>query len=238
MNELLTSVLEAHGGLERWLSFRTVEATIVSGGELLDRKAPQAPEPRHVTSSTREQVTSITPFGGPGRCSRYSPGRVAIETLEGQVLRERVDPRSAFSGHDLDTAWDPLHRAYFGGYTQWIYLNAPFMLTLPGVRVEEAQPLQQSHETWRALRVSLPPEIASHSTVQNFYFGEDFLLRRHDYTLDVAGGCNVAHYTSNLEDASGLLISTRRRAYLCDHRYNVLQDRLLIWIDYTNIRFS
>jgi hypothetical protein len=31
------------------------------------------------------------------------------------------------------------------------------------------------------LRATFPPEMASHSTVQDFYFGEDHLLRRHDY---------------------------------------------------------
>ena len=29
MNELLTKVLDAHGGLERWRSYNKVEATIV-----------------------------------------------------------------------------------------------------------------------------------------------------------------------------------------------------------------
>ena len=32
MNELLTKVLDAHGGLERWRSYNKVEATIVAGG--------------------------------------------------------------------------------------------------------------------------------------------------------------------------------------------------------------
>jgi hypothetical protein len=32
MNELLTKVLDAHGGLERWRSYNKVEAAIVSGG--------------------------------------------------------------------------------------------------------------------------------------------------------------------------------------------------------------
>jgi hypothetical protein len=32
MNELLTKVLDAHGGLERWRSYNKVDATIVSGG--------------------------------------------------------------------------------------------------------------------------------------------------------------------------------------------------------------
>ena len=32
MNELLTKILDAHGGLERWRSYNKVEATIVSVG--------------------------------------------------------------------------------------------------------------------------------------------------------------------------------------------------------------
>lgn len=238
MSELLNSILDAHGGLEQWRKFKTVEATIVSGGELLETKAPQAPEPRHVTVSIHEQATSVTPFGGPDRRSRYRPDRVAIETHDGQVLRERLHPRDAFAGHDLTTPWDPLDRAYFGGYTQWIYLNAPFVFSLPGIQVEETEPLNENGETWRALRVTLPPHIASHSTKQTFYFGDDFLQRRHDYTLDIAGGCNVAHYTYDLQDANGLLVPTRRRAYLCNDAYVVLQNRLLIWINYSDIRFS
>ena len=32
MNELLTKVLDAHGGLERWRSYNKVQATVVAGG--------------------------------------------------------------------------------------------------------------------------------------------------------------------------------------------------------------
>jgi hypothetical protein len=35
---LLDKVLDAHGGLQRWNAFTTVEATIVSGGKLWDIK--------------------------------------------------------------------------------------------------------------------------------------------------------------------------------------------------------
>ena len=88
-----------------------------------------------------------------------------------------------------------------------------------------------------ALRVTLPPDIASHTAVQIFYYNEDFLQRRHNYTLDVAGGCNVAHFTDDFRDASGLRLLFRRRAYLCDSDYDVPRDRLLIWIDYSQIHF-
>ena len=32
MNELLTKVLDAHGGLERWRSYNKVEATVFASG--------------------------------------------------------------------------------------------------------------------------------------------------------------------------------------------------------------
>ncbi|MEA2807419.1 MAG: hypothetical protein QOJ17_1560 [Rhodospirillaceae bacterium] len=238
MGDLLSSVLEAHGGLERWHGLKSGAATIVSGGELLDRKAPQSPEPRQVTIGLHELFAAIAPFGGPDRRASFRPDRVMIETTAGQVLAERTNPRASFAGHDLDTKWDPLQRAYFGGYATWIYLNAPFMFTMPGVRTEEIAPVQEKRETWRGLRVTLPAGIASHSPVQDFYFGEDFLMRRQDYTLDVAAGCNVANYALGMSVANGIKIPSRRRAYLCDDRYRVLYDRLLIWIDFSNISYS
>ena len=50
MNELLSEVLEAHGGLERWRKFTTMSATIVTGGELWGLKGlVQDAEPRRMT---------------------------------------------------------------------------------------------------------------------------------------------------------------------------------------------
>lgn len=237
MNGLLSSAIDAHGGLKHWRELRNGMATMVSGGELLDRKAPQAPEPRRMTIALHDQFASVTPFGGPDRRSSFRRDRVAIETTAGEVVAERVNPRESFAGHDLDTVWDPLERAYFNGYAMWIYLNAPFLFSMPGVVAEEIEPLKEKGETWRGLRVTLPPNVTSHSKVQDFYFGEDFLMRRQDYTLDVAGGCNVANYALDVASFDGLLIPTKRRAYLCNEQYRVLYDRLLIWIDMSDIQF-
>ena len=45
----------------------------------------------------------------------------------------------------------------------------------------------------RASRVAaVPDSVASHSRVQDFYFGPDFLLRRHDYNVDIAGAFPAA----------------------------------------------
>jgi hypothetical protein len=38
------------------------------------------------------------------------------------------------------------------------------------------------------LHARFPASIATHGGLQDFYFGDDLLLRRHDYNVDVAGG--------------------------------------------------
>jgi hypothetical protein len=38
---------------------------------------------------------------------------------------------------------------------------------------------QEGAETWRVLRAYFPGSIETHSLVQNFYFGDDLMLRRH-----------------------------------------------------------
>jgi hypothetical protein len=57
------------------------------------------------------------PFGAPSLHTAYSPKRIAIETLEGEVVSERLEPRASFQGYAESTPWDPLHCAYFNGYT-------------------------------------------------------------------------------------------------------------------------
>jgi hypothetical protein len=50
MSELLTKVLDAHGGLERWRSYNKVEATIATGGGFFALKGfVQDTNPRRMT---------------------------------------------------------------------------------------------------------------------------------------------------------------------------------------------
>jgi hypothetical protein len=44
--------------------------------------------------------------------------------------------------------------------------------------------VEREGETWRRLKATFPPEIATHSTVQTFYVGSDGLLKRHDYNVE------------------------------------------------------
>jgi Fusaric acid resistance protein family len=66
--------------------------------------------------------------------------------------------------------------------------NAIFDTAVARVRVEEIEPWKEGAEMWRVLRAYFPGSIETHSTAQDFYFGADLMLRRHDYNLNIAGG--------------------------------------------------
>lgn len=239
MNELLQSVLKAHGGMKKWHSYQTVEASIVTAGSLWALKGlVQDSSVRRMTVALHEQRASLTPFGAPGQRTDYSPQRIAIEREDGSVLAELLQPRDSFAGHQMDTAWNPLQRAYFNGYAMWTYLTTPFLIALPGVAVRECEPWREGDEEWRRLRVTFPQSIATHSEIQDFFFDENYLLRRHDYSVDIAGGFHAAQYVSDYIEAQGIHLPTKRRAFRRDENDRPMRDELLVSIDLSDIRFS
>jgi hypothetical protein len=239
MNELLSTVLEAHGGLERWSRFNTAHARLVTGGGLWALKGLiQDPAPRQMTVLLQEEFASVSPFGRPEWRTSFRPDRVAIETLDGQVIREQDNPRALFNGHAMNTAWDPLHRAYFNGYAMWTYLTTPFLLAMPGFEVLEIEPLAEGDELWRGLRARFPSHLASHCEQQDLYFGSDCLLRRHDYQVDVAGSFPVAQYVDRIVDVQGFKMPTRRRAYVRGPDLRPVRDLLMVAIDLSDLSFT
>lgn len=239
MTELLDAVLAAHGGPDRWRQFSTIEATIVSGGKLWQIKGqPQDPAPRRMTVALHREWASVQPFGAPDQKTDFTPERVAIEKLDGQVVAERANPRESFTGHGLTTQWDPLQRAYFNGYALWTYLTTPFLMALPGFTVTEIDPIEDSGQRWFGLQAQFPDGIASHSRLQEFYFDSDFLLRRHDYRVDVAGGFAAIQYVYDIVDAQGIKLPSKRRAYRCDANGRLMADELIVAIDVTGIHLT
>lgn len=239
MNDLLADVMEAHGGLERWTSLSRGEATIVTGGDLWGRKGlVQDPNPRRMTVSLHEERASLRPFGDLDWHTQFTPGRIAIVRSDGSLVKERTNPRASFADHTLDTPWDPLHRAYFNGYAMWTYLTTPFLLAMEGVQVHEVEPWAEGNSNWRVLRVEFPGSIATHSRIQHFYFADDRRLRRHDYTVDVAGGFAAAQIVHDYIEADGIRLPSKRRAHLRgpDHRPRL--DALLVSIDLSEVRFN
>jgi hypothetical protein len=240
-NALLTKVIDAYGGLDRWNGFTSLSARVRAGGAIWAVKGVDAPADEVVTRiDLHRQFTSTAPFGGPGLRSAFTPDRVAIETDTGEVVQERQDPRAAFAGHHMDTPWDGLHVAYFNGYAMWIYLTEPFSLAGAGFEVEELEPWEENGETWRRLRVVFPEEIATHSRENVYYVDDSGLVRRHDYVAEVLGAeaTTAAHYVSGHREFDGIIVPTTRRILPVDEKGNALAEPVLVSIDLSDVRFE
>ncbi len=208
-------------------------------GALWARKGwPDALKNVRVTAEITEQQLNYEPFTAEGLRSFYCPDLVAIETLDGKRLKQRTNPRSAFASHKPATPWDDLHLAYFSGYAMWNYLNTPFIFARPGFAAEEIGPWVEGHQTWRRLKVSFPESVATHSPEQVFYIDDRGLIARLDYSADISGGVPSAHYPSDYRDFEGIMIPTRRRAYLRNIDGTPIQDGAVVAIDISNMRFS
>ena len=239
MNTLVQLTLDAHGGLERWRKFHHVSAHLRTDGVLWALKHQQGViADVNVRVALGREWASHSPFVEPNWHTSFEPHRVAIETTEGRVVEERLDPRDSFAGHGIATPWDRLHLAYFAGYAMWTYLTTPFLFTVAGVGTEELQPWRENGETWRRLKATFPPGVATHSTVQIFYVGSDGLLKRHDYDADVLGGSPAAHYVHEYRDISGLLVPTRRKVLGRRPDGTPAPDPLLVTIDLSDVEFT
>ncbi|HEU5238186.1 MAG TPA: hypothetical protein VFU37_13705 [Pyrinomonadaceae bacterium] len=239
MNQLLAEVLDAHGGLNRWNEYHKVEATIVSGGGFLQLKGtPQDSTPRRMSVWLHEERASVMPYGAPDQRPMYTPERIAIEKLDGTLVAERRAPKDSFAGHQMNTPWDPLHRAYFNGEALWTYLTTPFLLAMDGVRVEETEPWRDGGETCRVVRAHFPGSIDTHSQIQDFFFGEDLRLRRHDYNVNIAGGFAAAQLTSDYVVANGIHLPAKRRAYTRGPDRRPILEMLMVSIDLSEVQFE
>src|SRR6266481_6372851 len=113
MTDLLSSVIAAHGGLDRWRTVRAIDVTFNFSGGLLDIKGFPG---HHRPSASVDAATPRTVFQRLGDESDdrwiFTPNRVWIERRDGSIVEERSNPRAAFAGHVRETPWDRLHLTY------------------------------------------------------------------------------------------------------------------------------
>jgi hypothetical protein len=231
LHPLLDEALEAHGGYDRWRQYKGIASTIRTGGSLWELKgAPLIPVPRRATSEFRRQWTRVAPFGEPDWTMTWTPEHVAITAGDGTVIAERDDGREAFD-RSYDGKWDPLNLAYFNGYAMWTYHAMPFVFGEPGYEARDIEPVDEAGETLRGVAVRFPEAIHSHTREQQFYFGPDGLLRRHDYRVDVWADTPAAHFTYDYVDVDGLKYPTRRRVYGVREDGTIDRDFSIVTID-------
>ena len=238
-DDLLTFAIEAHGGLDRWNAFTTLQAEVSIGGAIWDfKQQPGLLHDKIFEINTHGERVTITPFTAPDKRSVFEPDRLLLETLDGAVLETRNDPEAAFAGQAFETPWDKFHVAYFASEALWTYLTLPFLYTYAGFECEEIEPWNESGEQWRRLKVTFPDYIASHTKTQITHFGPDGLMRRHDYTVDILGGNSGANYSTNYREFQGIKMPTTRRIYAYDGAMQKVPEPLLVSLDFGALTFS
>jgi hypothetical protein len=239
VSDLLTTVLDAHGGRARWEEARRITARQFFGGALWGLKGhPGALNDVQVTVDLRRQYVAQQPFFDPDHRTSFTANRIAVETSDGTVVEELTDPRASFAGHDLMTPWNRLQLAYFSGSAMWTYLAEPISLTFPGVRTEEIDPRTEDGQKFRRLRVVFPDDIATLSTEQVLYVDGDGLIRRRDYSVEIAGNTPAAHYLSGHQEVSGLVIPTTRMIYSRDENGDKVPEPLVVSVRLEDVTVS
>ena len=238
MDSLLKVAIEAQGGLNAWNKLESLQANVSIGGALWDQKQlPGLFKNARVELKLQNQHV-ITHLVDLGERIVFTPNQVSLETESGSLLDTRIDPRSAFAGQSADSKWDKLHAGYFCSYALWGYITTPFLYTYAGFEAHETEAWHEDGERWRVLQVRFPDGYAAHTRTQYSYFGEDGLLRRHLYTVDVLGGAQGANYASEYRALDGVTLATRRRVVAYDGARQKVPEPVLISIDLSEIHFE
>ena len=242
MHPLVWLSIDAHGGIDRWRRIRQISASFIPSGTLVQHGlAPLAQTVTRISVDTREQMAVLEPFLARGQSACFQPYITSVDSCDGRVLESLISPRSSFAGMAPGTPWSATQLAYVVGYAAWMYLTVPFSLMRAGVRCVETDPWEENGELWRAIKVHFPHTYVMHSREQVIYLDHDGLIRRHDCTVDIAGGARTAHYAFDHRDVDGIVFPTRRCIYMRD-AFNVPQKDSAVVVanlsDFEISRFS
>lgn len=215
IDALLVKAVAAHGGEAFWRGLSGLEAQLSAAGFLFSAKGRPVLRHARMWASATEPHFVFHDYLQPGwRGEWIGDAEVRIVGADGKVVSRRERPREAFRGLRRQFRWDELDFLYFGGYATWNYLVTPFLFLRPGFEFELLPPVDGPQGKIARLAAIFPPDIPTHSRRQVFYFDEQGLLIRLDYTAEVVGGwAHAAHLCEDYRDFGGLKAATKRRVW-------------------------
>src|ERR1700687_2768883 len=99
MNELLELAVAAHGGLDRWHSYRSVSLELSVGGVLWELKGQGGLFANATYDADNPTLrATLGRFGAPDRRVQFTPDRLVLETDTGKMIESRDGPRAALAG--------------------------------------------------------------------------------------------------------------------------------------------
>jgi hypothetical protein len=98
MNDLLKLAIEGHSGARRWEQISRFRASASITGAIWSLKGKSGLRGSVLLEGqTRDQWLQMTPFPRPGQYTTWEPYRQTIETAEGVLVAERLDPAASFA---------------------------------------------------------------------------------------------------------------------------------------------
>jgi hypothetical protein len=233
VRNMVEKVIEAHGGSARWKNLEAVEAVISAWGFLFKAKRRPVLNRIRVRASTREPHFTFYDFPRPGQAAELIGDKeVRIIGADHQLIAGRHQPRLALKSLRRQLYWDDLDFIYFGGYATWNYLVTPFLFLRDDFYFEELEPLAAAPEFPLRLKVGFPDDVPAHCKTQIFYFDNNYLLRRLDYTAEVISRwARAAHICENYQDFDGFKIPTKRRVFPLLFSNQPLKRPIIVAID-------
>jgi hypothetical protein len=239
VNQLLSNVINAHGGLDRWKEILTVVPTLTFGGLAFQSRFNNAGlVERKIKVSVRKPKVILEDFPEKSYRGFFTPDKVWIEH-RGEVVQHRFFPREAFKSLRHSFYWDDLDLLYFAGYAGWNYFNSPFLLAYEGVETREIEPWIEKGERWHRLEVKFPPSIPTHCQNQVFYFDQSYHMVRFDYCPEVyASWARGAHYCTAYKTWDGIRMPTRRKVFPNRANNKSTYFPTIVWIKVNHIDFE
>lgn len=226
MNDLLNTMLDASGGLERWQNTKSLYLYGHMGGFMMRIKSIFRPKifgllqtNRHLEIFLQEQKLIFHDFPKKGYQSIYDHGDARIVNENGQIVSERKNARRTFFeyyGILRTFYWDELDFIYFLGYMLWTYFTAPYLFTMPGVKSYEIAPIfNKKGQKFRVLEAVFPDSLPAHSQTQQYLIDDRGLNVEMRYHLAIGGlyKFRFHHFITQYEDIDGLQIAIRRRVF-------------------------
>ena len=199
---LVDRAAERHGGWARFAALSSVTLEFAELGGALPRMKGYGRtfgKPTRITVWPHECRVRFGDYaGGDGVFDR---GDVRLER-DGVAVAESRDHRATFAGAQRRRRWQPLDALYFFGYATANYLAQPFLLSHARHLASDAS----------SVLVEFSPDWPAHCRVQRFWFRDDGLQYRHDYTADIVSRwARGAHFVEDYVEVDGLWFPRVRR---------------------------
>lgn len=237
--ELLETMIDAHGGLQKWFEFSRATARVLITGDVWSSpKGEPVFADTQIEILTQEESVTMVSNGSSGLRSVFRPNIIQLEVPGEELVETRYNPRTSFEAGGRLSEWDKFQMAYVCSYSIWNCLTQPFLFSFSGFEIEEVAPRPAGTETWRTIKVEYPEYIVSPSRQIICYVGDDGLMRQQDFVHHNLNDITISSVMTEYAEIQGMRLPVVRKLYLAKDLENGTDAPLFASIQIKDIAFS